>query len=269
MAKENNSKGGKGLKVFATLLLIISLGLIGAGVYLNMNAKPKTDNKKETKKEETTKTEDVILDISSTEIKDLFEKLSFNDISVSEVDDSVKDFYQTKTDINDDLKLYLALMADEKVRNYEEGQEVTIATADLETTINTLFESPRTDDYKNMNLGMGKVATYDAASKSYSISILGDIVDGSKYYGELYSAVKNGTTIRIIVQSYYASLEQGESETAYKIYKDSKKETALSEETYQELPGISTLDAKNLDSYEFTFTETDGTYRFTSFQKTA
>lgn len=264
--KEKKQSSGKGLKLFAVLLLIVSLGLIGYGVYTLSTIEIVSD----INEEEETVDENAVeeLDIKSDDVVHLFNQLSINGISAPGVDDSVKDFYYTKTEINDDLKLYLAFMSNDKVKNYKDGENIVIPVSELEETISLMFETARTDDYKNMNLGKGLIATYDANAKSYTISSIGEIPDESKYYGEITSATKEDGNIVITVNVYYASLEQGENNAAvYKIYKDSNKKEALSEETYDALPEISKLSSENMDSYTFTYTSVDDVYKLSSFKK--
>ena len=266
MAKDKSSNNGKGLKVFATLLLLIALGCIGAGVYLYMNQETVQEPVEE-EVETPAEPESIELDIASQEVVTLFAELAFNEISLPGADDTIKDFYEVKTEVNDDLKLYLALMANDKVKNFEAGQTVSVPTSELEQSITNMFEAPRAEDYKNMNLGEGKVATFDANANAYTISLVGEIPDDSKYHGELYSAVKSDNKIIITVKVYYASLEQGDNGPVYKVYTNSKKEKAVSEEAYKELPAVSSLTVDDLDTYEFEFSQIDESYKLTSFKK--
>lgn len=266
MAKEKKTSNGKGLKIFAILLLIISFGCIGFGVYALLNTTPVEDKAGEV--DESTEGTVEELDVKSDEVINLYTQLAFNEISVYGVDDSVKDFYYTKKEINDDLKLFLSLITNEKVKNYKDGESVVVPTSELEETITSMFETARSDDYKNMYLGQGLQATYDANAKNYTISSIGDIKDDSKYYGEVTSATKEDSSIKLTITTYYASLEQGEDNKAvYKLFKDSTKKDTLSEESYEALPEISKVTSDKMDSYIFVFSAIDDGYKFTSFEK--
>ena len=53
----------------------------------------------------------------------------------------------------------------------------------------------------------------------------------------------------------------------YKVYTNSKKEKAVSEDAYKELPAVSSLTVDDLDTYEFEFSQIDESYKLTSFKK--
>lgn len=276
---KKEKKPGKGLKIFAVLLLILSLGFIGSGVYLLY----KDNNKKEEVKEEVVEKEPEVieedLDITSEEVIGLFNKLQIERITDSLVGEEVKDYYFEKEVINDDLKLFLALVNTGKVGSYQAGSTdvVEIDVKDVETEVLSLFEEARTDAaYKDLNLGNGVEAKFNAETKKYTLSsALNSVVDQSKYYGELYSAKKVGDEITLTVKTYYASYEDIDNNAAtpsvFNLYKDSTKSEKISEVEggYEALPKIkdTNIDEAKFQDYQFTFKKADDIYKFMSFQK--
>lgn len=278
---KKEKKPGKGLKIFAVLLLIISLGLIGSGVYLLYmdNNKKKEIQEKPVEKEPEIVEED--LDITSEEVIGLFNQLQVERITDSLVGEEVRDYYFSKEEINDDLKLFLALVNMGKVSNYKAGSTdvVEISVEDVETEIVALFNETRTDaTYKDLNLGNGVEAKFNTETKKYTLSsVLNSVVEQSKYYGELFSAKKVGDEVILTIKTYYASYEDVDNNAAtpsvFILYKDSTKSEKISEveSGYSTLPKIkdTNIDETKFQDYQFTFKSIDNGYKFISFQKVA
>ncbi|MGN0973679.1 MAG: hypothetical protein ACI4OT_02935 [Bacilli bacterium] len=275
---KSEKKSGKGLKVLAVLLLIISLCLIGSGVYLKfMN-----DNKKEEPKEEVIE-EPIIteeeLDIDSDEVVSLFNLLQLNNITNPVVSSDIKDYYFTKNDINDDLKLYLGISTLDKVVNFDVNSTtpIEIEVKDIEDNILKIFDSERTDKtYKDFTLNNSLVAKYNSETNKYSIEVSNtEVTDKSQYYGEVVSAKKEGDIITLVIRTYYASYEDidnnPETPSVFNLYKDSTKSEKISEiaEGYTELPKIkdTSIDENKFQDYEFIFTSSTDGYKLTSFNK--
>lgn len=276
---KKEKKPGKGLKIFAVLLLILSLGLIGSGVYLlymDNNKKEEIQEKPVEKEPEIVEEE---LDITSEEVVGLFNQLQLERITDSLVGEGVRDYYFSKEEINDDLKLFLALVNMGKVSNYKAGSTdvVEISVEDVETEIVALFNETRTDaTYKDLNLGNGVEAKFNTETKKYTLSsVLNSVVEQSKYYGELFSAKKVGDEVILTIKTYYASYEDIDNNAAtpsvFNLYKDSTKSEKISEveSGYQALPKIkdTNIDETKFQDYQFTFKLVDNEYKFIAFQK--
>lgn len=275
---KSEKKSGKGLKVLAVLLLIISFGLIGSGVYLKfMN-----DNKKEEPKEEAIE-EPIIteeeLDIESDEVVSLFNLLQLNNITNPMVSTDIKDYYFTKNDINDDLKLYLGISTLDKVVNFDvtSNTPIEIEVKEIEDNILKIFDSEREDKtYKDLTLNNSLVAKYKSETNKYSIEVSNtEVTDKSQYYGEVISANKEGDIITLVIRTYYASYEDIDNNpntpSVFNLYKDSTKSEKISEivEGYTELPKIKDLsiEENKFKDYKFIFTSSNDGYKLTSFNK--
>lgn len=275
---KSEKKSGKGLKVLAVLLLIISFGLIGSGVYLKfMN-----DNKKEEPKEEVID-EPIIteeeLDIESDEVVSLFNLLQLNNITNPMVSTDIKDYYFTKNDINDDLKLYLGISTLDKVVNFDvtSNTPIEIEVKEIEDNILKIFDSEREDKtYKDLTLNNSLVAKYKSETNKYSIEVSNtEVTDKSQYYGEVVSANKEGDIITLVIRTYYASYEDIDNNpntpSVFNLYKDSTKSEKISEivEGYTELPKIKDLsiEENKFQDYKFIFTSSNDGYKLTSFNK--
>lgn len=275
---KSEKKSGKGLKVLAVLLLIISFGLIGSGVYLKfMN-----DNKKEEPKEEVID-EPIIteeeLDIESDEVVSLFNLLQLNNITNPMVSTDIKDYYFTQKDINDDLKLYLGISTLDKVVNFNvtSNTPIEIEVKEIEDNILKIFDSEREDKtYKDLTLNNSLVAKYKSETNKYSIEVSNtEVTDKSQYYGEVVSANKEGNIITIVIRTYYASYEDIDNNpntpSVFNLYKDSTKSEKISEivEGYTELPKIKDLsiEENKFQDYKFIFTSSNDGYKLTSFNK--
>lgn len=275
---KSEKKSGKGLKVLAVLLLIISFGLIGSGVYLKfMN-----DNKKEEPKEEAIEkpiiTEEE-LDIESDEVVGLFNLLQLNNITNPMVSTDIKDYYFTQKDINDDLKLYLGISTLDKVVNFDvtSNTPIEIEVKEIEDNILKIFDSKREDKtYKDLTLNNSLVAKYKSETNKYSIEVSNtEVTDKSQYYGEVVSANKEGDIITLVIRTYYASYEDidnnPDTPSVFNLYKDSTKSEKISEivEGYTELPKIKDLsiEENKFQDYKFIFTSSNDGYKLTSFNK--
>lgn len=275
---KSEKKSGKGLKVLAVLLLIISFGLIGSGVYLKfMN-----DNKKEEPKEEAIEkpiiTEEE-LDIESDEVVSLFNLLQLNNITNPMVSTDIKDYYFTKNDINDDLKLYLGISTLNKVVNFDvtSNTPIEIEVKEIEDNILKIFDSEREDKtYKDLTLNNSLVAKYKSETNKYSIEVSNtEVTDKSQYYGEVVTANKEGDIITLVIRTYYASYEDIDNNpntpSVFNLYKDSTKSEKISEivEGYTELPKIKDLsiEENKFQDYKFIFTSSNDGYKLTSFNK--
>lgn len=275
---KSEKKSGKGLKVLAVLLLIISFGLIGSGVYLKfMN-----DNKKEEPKEEAIEkpiiTEEE-LDIESDEVVSLFNLLQLNNITNPMVSTDIKDYYFTQKDINDDLKLYLGISTLNKVVNFDvtSNTPIEIEVKEIEDNILKIFDSEREDKtYKDLTLNNSLVAKYKSETNKYSIEVSNtEVTDKSQYYGEVVSANKEGDIITLVIRTYYASYEDIDNNpntpSVFNLYKDSTKSEKISEiaEGYTELPKIKALsiEENKFQDYKFIFTSSNDGYKLTSFNK--
>lgn len=275
---KSEKKSGKGLKVLAVLLLIISFGLIGSGLYLKfMN-----DNKKEEPKEEVID-EPIIteeeLDIESDEVVGLFNLLQLNNITNPMVSTDIKDYYFTQNDINDDLKLYLGISTLDKVVNFDvtSNTPIEIEVKEIEDNILKIFDSEREEKtYKDLTLNNSLVAKYNSETNKYSIEVSNtEVTDKSQYYGEVVFANKEGDIITIVIRTYYASYEDidnnPDTPSVFNLYKDSTKSEKISEivEGYTELPKIKDLsiEANKFQDYDFIFTSFDDGYKLTSFNK--
>lgn len=275
---KSEKKSGKGLKVLAVLLLIISFGLIGSGLYLKfMN-----DNKKEEPKEEVIE-EPIIteeeLDIDSDEVVSLVNLLQLTNITNPMVSTDIKDYYFTQNDINDDLKLYLGISTLDKVVNFDVNSTtpIEIEVKEIEDNILKIFDSEREDKtYKDITLNDSLVAKYNGETNKYSIEVSNtEVTDKSQYYGEVVSAKKEGDIITLVIRTYYASYEDidnnPETPSVFNLYKDSTKSEKISEiaEGYTELPKIkdTSIDENKFQDYEFIFTSSVDGYKLTSFNK--
>lgn len=275
---KSEKKSGKGLKVLAVLLLIISFGLIGSGVYLKfMN-----DNKKEEPKEEVIE-EPIIteeeLDIESDEVVGLFNLLQLNNITNPMVSTDIKDYYFTQKDINDDLKLFLGISTLDKVVNFDvtSNTPIEIEVKEIEDNILKIFDSEREDKtYKDLTLNNSLVAKYKSETNKYSIEVSNtEVTDKSQYYGEVVSANKEGDIITLVIRTYYASYEDIDNNpntpSVFNLYKDSTKSEKISEivEGYTELPKIKDLsiEENKFKDYKFIFTSSNDGYKLTSFNK--
>lgn len=275
---KSEKKSGKGLKVLAVLLLIISFGLIGSGVYLKfMN-----DNKKEEPKEEAiekpTITEEE-LDIESDEVVSLFNLLQLNNITNPMVSTDIKDYYFTQKDINDDLKLFLGIATLDKVVNFDvtSNTPIEIEVKEIEDNILKIFDSEREDKtYKDLTLNNSLVAKYNGETNKYSIEVSNtEVTDKSQYYGEVVSANKEGDIITIVIRTYYASYEDIDNNpntpSVFNLYKDSTKNEKISDkaEGYTELPKLKdiSIDENKFQDYKFIFTSSTNGYKLTSFNK--
>lgn len=275
---KSEKKSGKGLKVLAVLLLIISFGLIGSGVYLKfMN-----DNKKEEPKEEAIEkpiiTEEE-LDIESDEVVSLFNLLQLNNITNPMVSTDIKDYYFTQKDINDDLKLFLGIATLDKVVNFDvtSNTPIEIEVKEIEDNILKIFDSEREDKtYKDLTLNNSLVAKYKSETNKYSIEVSNtEVTDKSQYYGEVVSANKEGDITTLVIRTYYASYEDIDNNpntpSVFNLYKDSTKSEKISEiaEGYTELPKIKDLsiEENKFQDYKFIFTSSNDGYKLTSFNK--
>lgn len=275
---KSEKKSGKGLKVLAVLLLIISFGLIGSGVYLKfMN-----DNKKEEPKEEAIEkpiiTEEE-LDIESDEVVSLFNLLQLNNITNPMVSTDIKDYYFTQKDINDDLKLFLGISTLDKVVNFDvtSNTPIEIEVKEIEDNILKIFDSEREDKtYKDLTLNNSLVAKYKSETNKYSIEVSNtEVTDKSQYYGEVVSANKEGDLITLVIRTYYASYEDIDNNpntpSVFNLYKDSTKNEKISDkaEGYTELPKLKdiSIDENKFQDYKFIFNSSTDGYKLTSFNK--
>lgn len=275
---KSEKKSGKGLKVLAVLLLIISFGLIGSGVYLKFMNDNKKEEPKEEVIEEPTITEEE-LDIESDEVVGLFNLLQLNNITNPMVSTDIKDYYFTQKDINDDLKLYLGISTLDKVVNFDvtSNTPIEIEVKEIEDNILKIFDSEREDKtYKDLTLNNSLVAKYKSETNKYSIEVSNtEVTDKSQYYGEVVSANKEGDIITLVIRTYYASYEDIDNNpntpSVFNLYKDSTKSEKISEiaEGYTELPKIKDLsiEENKFQDYKFIFTSSNDGYKLTSFNK--
>lgn len=269
-----NKKSNKGLVFALIFVILIALCLGGYIVYDKVIAsdsdQKEVDNTKTEEQKETNKE----LDVTSSEVTDLMDKISISDMSM----DLVGYFYSsdkiTVDTMDNNIKLVIGLQT-----SYKKNEALTELTKEqMATNIKSVFGKNTTYTDKDVTGGAcyGSSAKYNSSSNTYTLDGgCGGTGPERAYYEKVTKAIKTSNTIEVYQQAIYTVPdENGDmndfdniSVTIYTPDKKTKIATSTVGEVDNKKEALIDTYKDTLPTYKFTFNKEDNNYVFYSVEK--
>jgi hypothetical protein len=265
---------GRKMKNFLIIVLMVVIVIVtGCGVYYQIDRFNKKDETKEVKPKTEEKVEE--LDVDSEEVTKIMRNMNLvNDISKILAGDYevgyfyLKDSYK-ETEIDNAIKLIIALNNTDLSQLSTENDEITLNADEVKTTIKKIFGPNFT--YTDVERLEGcNLITFDSQNNNYNIKKLKcNKNDTSTYKTKIMHAKKYNDRIEIEEKAIYINSQLlDDGNTVYNIYKQNKKDMIAegvklnidSKEEYEKY-------FENTDTYKYIFKIEDGNYYFESVEK--